>query len=471
MSTTAASRPALGRLVLPVICIAQFMVALDVAVVNIALPSIADAVSLTSSGLPWVVGAYTLSYGGLLLLGGRAADLFGRRRVFLGGIALFTFASLLCGIANSADVLIGARFTQGVGAALASPSALSLIAVLIPAPSRARAIGLYGAMSGLGLAAGELLGGVLTSSASWRWAFWVNVPVGVALLIAAPLVLGEYRGTRRNLPIPSALVGTAGMLCCVYATIRAGGHGWGNMTTVTTFVCAAVLLALFLCIDFRTKEPLLPQELFRDRERTGAYISTFLLYGGMYAVFFFVTVFDQNVLGYSPLRTGLAFLPVGITIMLATWLARRAVLRFGLRWLAVIGALLCCVCALLLTREGSDSRYINVQLPALLALGIGAGLATVANTLRGVHAIQPASAGVASGVLGTARQIGGTLGVAVLPSIAATVTTHVSAHEDTAQAATSGYTAGFAVAACMAIVAALSSWGIFAGRRRPASAV
>jgi MFS family permease len=269
-STAAGPRPAVGRLVLPVICIAQFMVALDVAVVNIALPSIGDAVRLTSSSLPWVVGAYTLSYGGLLLLGGRAADVFGRRRVFLGGIALFTLASLLCGTADSAGVLIGARFAQGVGAALASPSALSLIAVLIPAPSRAKAIGLYGAMSGLGLAAGELLGGVLTSEASWRWAFWVNVPAGVVLLIAAPLVLGEYHGTRRSLPIPSALVGTAGVVCFVYATIWAGGHSWGNTVTITALVGAAVLLALFLLIDLRTKEPLLPPELFRDRQRTGA---------------------------------------------------------------------------------------------------------------------------------------------------------------------------------------------------------
>lgn len=455
-----------GALALAAICLAQFMVALDVAIVNIALPPIQAALHFSTSGLTWVVGAYTLSYGGLLLLGGRMADAFGRRRTFLAGLALFTLASLACGLATSAGALIAARFVQGIGAAAVSPAALSLIPAAVPPQRRVGALAAYAAMTGFGIAAGEVLGGVL-SGTSWRGIFWINVPVGAALLILAPAALRGVveQPAGRRLKAMGVLTATAAAVCIVYGATSAGAHGWNRPFTIATLLAGAVLLGVFAAIESRSDDPLLPPELLRGWGRSSAYTTTFLLFGGSYAVFFFVTVFDQELGHYSPLETGFAFLPFGLSVIAASVAAKRYVSAFGAQPFVVTGSALgVAACALLaVMRPGDD--YFTFQGPGLLLLGIGAGLTTVGNTVLCVQGADPVSAGVASGILGAARQIGGSLGVAVIPAIAGTVTGDRTGRGSLSDTLSAEFRLGFLIAAGVALAAvALSTLAL--GRRR-----
>lgn len=450
---TSATAPRWGLLI---ICVTQFMIALDVAVVNIALPPIEHALQFTTAELPWVIGAYTLSSGSLLLAGGRAADLFGPRTILITGLSLFTVASLVCGIASSPGELIGARFAQGVGAAMASPAALSLIGTAVAPQGRSRAIALYGMMTGLGLVAGQLLGGVLTSG-SWRLVFWINIPFGLLLLALAPFQLTEMRGIRRRLDLIPSLIVTAALVCLLYAAVWAGGHSWGDTRVPILLACCVALLVVFVVLERRNADPIIPRNLLRSMQRISAYLCTFLLYMSVYPLFFFLTVFDQNVVGMSAAMTGLAFLPLGLGLVVAARIAQRLT-RLGVRRLAVAGAALCVAGTLPLILLGPGSNYFSGQLAALLVIGMGAGLATVANTLGGIHGVEPAQGGIASGVLNTARQIGGTIGVAALPSIAANITGHLATHESTSQALSSGFDVGFAIAAGITVVAGLVIW-------------
>lgn len=457
MTESVHARPMGAALALPVVCIAQFMVALDVAIVNIALPSIQSSLHFSTVGLAWVVGAYTLAYGGLLLLGGRAADLFGRRRVFQLGLGLFVLGSLGCGIAQTSGELITTRFIQGIGAAAASPSALSLIPVVIPPARRVGALAAYAAMTGFGVAAGELLGGVLSGEASWRWVFWINVPVGVAVLIASPSALagdpGRSHGRPRALKAPAVLTATAAAVCVVYGSIWAGGHSWGSAPTVAALVAAAVLVTVFVSIEIRGRDPLLPPSIVQGHGRGGTYLTAFLLYGCVYSIFFLVTVFDQELAHYSAVETGLAFLPVGLTIIAATRVARRMLAMLSAQSLIVLGSALVVASAILLEVMDLGETYFALQFPALLALGVGAGLATVGNTVISVSGLERAHVGLASGILGASRQIGGSLGVAIVPAIATTAATHYAHREVLSHALTAGFRTGFFVTAGIALVA------------------
>ncbi|MEU6559803.1 MFS transporter [Nocardia nova] len=453
--TTTRPAPRMAHLAVPVICLAQLMVVLDVAIVNIALPPIQRELGFTGSTLAWVIDAYTLTYGGLLLLGGRAADLFGRRRIFLTGTAVFTLASLLCGLATTPAVLLAARAAQGIGAAMASPAALSLITTMVPAgPARNKAMVLYGAMGGFGAVLGQVLGGVFTGGLSWRWIFLVNVPIGALLLALVPMTLAEAAGTRRSLDLPGALTATLALTSLVYGTTRTGTDGWGDPLTVGAFAAAGALLAVFLRVESTAAQPMLPLSLLRHRVRGTAYLSAMLLFACMYPTLFFSTRYLQDVLGFGPMKAGFAVLPSGLAMLACAIPARRFIARTGPRALVALGAIMCGGSALLLTGVHADGRYGPAVVAALILLGGGVATAMVANTLLAVTDVDTAHAGVASAVLGTAQQVGATVGIAVLATVAAQTTT--GALEDGAampEALTEGLTTGCAAIVAVAITA------------------
>jgi len=413
--------------VLVLICLAQFMVVLDATIVNVALPSIQTDLHLSEANLQWIINAYTLVFGGFLLLGGRAGDLLGRKRLFLIGLAIFTAASLLDGLAVSSGMLIGTRALQGLGAALISPAALSIISTTFAeGKERARALGVWAAIAIGGSAVGLILGGVLTQSFSWPWIFFVNVPVGVIGFVLSLRLVPESRDehAHRHYDVGGAVTITGGLMLLVYAIVRAETHGWGNGLTIAMFVVAALLHAAFIAIELRSPEPLVRLSIFRTRSLTTANIVMFLVASGLFAMFFFNTLYIQKVLGYGPLKAGLAFLPFTAGIMVSAGIASSTATRIGVRPIAAAGMALTAGGLIWLAQLPVHGSYLVDVLPPLLLSSLGMGAVFMPLTLVATTGLRDEDQGLASGLFNTSQQIGGALGLAVLSTLAANRTAH-----------------------------------------------
>jgi EmrB/QacA subfamily drug resistance transporter len=410
-----------------VIATAQFMVTLDTTIVNVALPHIQGALGFSGSGLEWVVNAYALTFGGVLLIGGRAGDLLGRRRVFAAGLLLFSAASLAAGLAGSPAWLLAARAVQGTGAALAAPTALALIATTFPeGGQRNRAMGVYSAASAAGGALGLLAGGLLATYASWRWVFYVNVPVGVAVAFAAPLVLAESPRQRGRFDLPGAIAGTGGVAALVYGLSAAaaspdGTSHWGDRKVIAAITAAVVLLGAFVLIQARSREPLLPARLLHDRDRSGAYLIMLCSATAMSAVFFFLTLFQEAVWGYSALRTGIGYLPMTVAVLAAAAAAARMVRRTAVRPLLLAGSAVAAGGLYWLSRLSEHGSYAGTVLGPTVVVGCGLGLLSVPLSLTALSRVRDSDSGAASSLLNTGQQVGGSIGLAVLGTAAWTV--------------------------------------------------
>ena len=413
---------------LALIVTAQFMVILDVAIVNVALPSIKTDLGFSQENLQWVISAYAILFGGVLLLGGRLADLLGRRRLFIAGLGLFAVSSLLCGLAWSEASLIGFRALQGLGGALLAPAALSLLMTTF-AEGRERnlALGIYGAASGSGAAAGVLLGGLLTSYLSWSWIFFINVPVGVAAIAVTPALLRESRADleHRHFDFAGASSVTAGLMLLVYAMTRATSDGWGSTSTLGLLAGAVALIGAFVAIEFRSRYPLLPLRIFRSRNLSAANGAMAIVGGVAFSEFFLLTLYLQDVLRYSAVESGLAFVAFAGTVVVTSNIAQWVTGRFGVRPTLTFGLLLSALSVGLLTRLPVHGVYFRDLFPAFVLGGAGMGLSFVPVTIAGLTGVERADAGVASGLINTSRQIGGAIGLAAVSAIAA-ATTHGS---------------------------------------------
>jgi EmrB/QacA subfamily drug resistance transporter len=465
-STTAqtASTPHLGAddrwIALVVLCVGMLMIILDQTIVNVALPSIQSDLGFSQSSLAWVVNAYLIAFGGLLLLAGRLGDLVGRRRVFMGGLALFTLASLLCGAAQSQEMLIAARFVQGVGGALTSAVILGMIVTLFPRPDeQARAIGVYAFVASAGASIGLLAGGVLTEAINWHWIFFVNVPIGVATAVVAARVLRRETGIGldRGADAPGALLIVGALMLAVYTIVEVPGHGWGSARTLGLGAVAVALLAAFVAREATAAHPLVPLRIFRSRTVTTANLVQMLMVAGLLGMFFLGALYLQRVLGYGALDVGLAFLPVAVAIgTLSLGVSARLTMRFGARATLVPGLVLVAAGLAVFQRAPVDASYVRDLLPAMLLLGIGAGLAFPALTSLAMSGATPSESGLASGLFNTTQQVGAALGLAVLATLSATRTADLRASgESTDAALTGGYHLAFAIAAVL-VVAALT---------------
>jgi EmrB/QacA subfamily drug resistance transporter len=443
-------------------CLAQFMVVLDVTVVNVALPSIQRGLHFSPSSLQWVVNAYTLIFGGFLMLGGRVSDLLGRKRMFAVGVALFSAASLLNALAQSPGMLIVGRGIQGLGAALLSPAALSIITTTFTETGeRTKALGVWSAIAAGGGAVGLLLGGVLTDLASWPWIFIVNVPVGVATLLLTIRYVPESRADvgRRAFDLAGAATVTAGLVVLVFAIVKAQSFGWGSARTLGLIAAAVVLLLAFTLIERRSIAPLMRLSIFRTRTLAVADGVLLLVASGMFGMFFFASLYVQEVLGYSPLKAGLAFLPVTAGIVVGAAIAQRVIPRVGVKNVAVFGITLASAGMVVLTQLPVHGSYVGDLLTGLLPMSIGMGLTFVPITLLGTGGVSADDAGLASGLFNTSQQVGGSLGLAILSTLAASQTSsllHGGASAATSVAAkVSGYHVAFAAAAIMLAVGAV----------------
>jgi EmrB/QacA subfamily drug resistance transporter len=447
------SPPTNRWIVLVIACMAQFMVVLDATIVNVALPSIQRGLNFSSSNLQWVVNAYALFFGGFLLLGGRAADLLGRRRLFTAGIALFSAASLLNGLAQSPGMLIAGRALQGLGAALVSPAALSIITTTFTeTEERTRALAVWSAIAAGGGAVGLLLGGVLTQLVSWPWIFIVNVPVGIATLAMALRFVPESRveGQRRSFDLAGAATVTTGLVVLVYGIVKTQPYGWGSARTIATLAVGAGLLALFVAIERRSVAPLVRLSIFKVRTLTVADSVLLLVASGLFGMFFFASLYVQEILGYSPLRAGLAFLPITVGIVIGAGLAQQLIRRFGVRNVSIAGITIAAAGLAWLTRLPVHGTYLGDLLPGLLPMSIGIGLTFVPITLLGTGGVREEDAGLASGLFNTAQQVGGSLGLAILSTMAASRTVSaIQSHSGLMAAKVSGYDVAFAAAAIM----------------------
>jgi len=417
-------------LVLAIVCLAQFMVILDATIVNIALPSIQRGLSFSDANLQWVINSYTLVFGGFLLLGGRAADLLGRKRLFVAGVVVFSLASLLNGLAQSSGMLIAGRALQGLGGALVSPAALSIIMTTFPGTQeRTKALGVWSAIAAGGAAFGLLLGGVLTDLLSWQWIFFVNVPVGLAAIAAAVRFVPESRdeSARRSFDVAGAFSVTAGLMVLVYAIVKAQEYGWASARTLGLIGGAVVLLAAFVVIELRSKAPLVRLDIFRKRALTAANIAMMFVAAGMFSMFFFASLYVQDVLGYSPLKAGFAFLPVTSGIIIGAAAAQGLIKRFGPRAVGTAGVLLATAGMLVLTGLPVHGSYVTNLLVGLFPMSLGMGLTFVPVTLLATAGVPPEDSGLASGLLNTSQQVGGALGLAVLSTLSASRTTSLLA--------------------------------------------
>ncbi|MEU6062729.1 MFS transporter [Streptomyces sp. NPDC047097] len=479
--TKASRRPAGSGIALLVIAACQLMVVLDITIVNIALPHIQRSLDFSTANLSWVVNAYTLTFGGLLLLGGRAGDILGRRRVFTAGVLLFVLASLLGGLAQDSAQLLAARALQGVGGAIASPTALALVSTTFPeGPERNRAFGVFAAVSAGGGAIGLLAGGMLVEWLDWRWVFFVNVPIGLLVVFLTPRYIRESERHPGNFDLAGALTATAGMVLLVYGFIRASQHGWGDWLTVLSFVAAVVLLGVFVLIERRSRQPITPLHMFADRNRAGTYGMMLSLAAAMFGMFFFLTLFVQDVMGFTPLAAGLAFLPVSAIIAVGAGLASRLLPRFGPKPFMITGALLAAAGLVWLTLVDVDSTYAGSILGPMLVFGFGMGLQFVSLTLMALSDVAVRESGAASGLLNATQQVGGSLGLSILVTVFGTASADEAARQirqflteatpaeqlrfrltgalpkPYADAVlTSGVSAGFIVAAALAAVAAV----------------
>jgi EmrB/QacA subfamily drug resistance transporter len=447
-------------LALALLSAVQFMVVLDIAIVNVALPSIKVDLGFSQENLQWVISAYALVFGGFLLLGGRAADLLGRRRVFLVGIVVFTLASLLAGLAWSEASLIGARALQGLGAAVISPAALSILSTtFVEGRERNIALGVWGAVGGFGAAAGVLLGGVLTDALSWEWIFFVNVPVGAVAFLLTPFLLTESRDAHvKSFDVPGGVLVTGGLSSLVYAITQAGQDGWLAGRTVAFFVAAIVLLAGFVAWERRHAEPLMRFGLLRTRTVTGANVAGFILGTAMFSMFLMLTLYMQQVLGYSAMKTGVAYLAVAGTAILWSAVAAQLVTRVGVKPVLVAGMAALTAGLVYFTQVSVGGTYAGDLLPGFLLIGFGIGFAFVPISIAALAGVEAAEAGLASGLINTSQQIGGALGIAALSTIATSHTADkVAAGVALPTALVDGFTAAFLAGVGIAAVGILAA--------------
>ncbi|WP_030931233.1 MFS transporter [Streptomyces sp. NRRL S-646] len=464
-----------------VIASCQLMVVLDITIVNIALPHIQSALNFSTTSLSWVVNAYTLTFGGLLLLGGRTGDILGRRRMFVFGVLLFALASLLGGLAQNSGELLAARALQGVGGAIASPTSLALISTTFrEGPERNRAFGVFAAVSSGGGAIGLLAGGMIVEWLNWRWVLFVNVPIGLLIALAAPRWIKESERHPGHFDIAGALTSTVGMVLLVYGFIRAAQEGWRDALTVASFAAAIVVLAVFILVERGSRQPITPLHMFADRNRAGTYGIMLSLAAAIFGMFFFLTLFVQDVLGFSPLQAGLAFLPVSVVIAVGAALASRFLPRFGPKPFMVVGAVLAAAGLAWLTLTDVHSTYAGSILGPICVFGLGMGMEFVSLTLMALSNVPVQETGAASGLLNATQQVGGSLGLSILVTMFGTASTN-EAHKQIprflAQATpaerlrfkhtgqlpspwsdhvlTSGISAAFIMAAIFTVVAAL----------------
>jgi EmrB/QacA subfamily drug resistance transporter len=449
-------------LTLVVCCAAQFMVILDVSIVNVALPSISADLGFTSASLAWVVNAYTLAFAGFLLLGGRAADLLGRREVFAAGLALFALASLAGGLAQSELTLVAARAAQGLGGAVVAPATLSILTTTFTeGPERNRALGLWGAMGAIGGASGALLGGVLTEALNWRWILIINVPIGLLGALAALHVVRSTRrdvGAARDFDLTGALTVTIGLVVVTYGIIGTESHGWGSARTLLTLAAGGALLAIFLLVEGRlAHRPLVPLRIFASRLLSGANVVVFCLGGSVFAMWYFVSLYLQQVLGYSPIEAGVAFLPMPLTIAACTQAATRLTGRLGAGPVLAAGMAMVAVGMLLFTRIASDGTYLSDVLAPSLLCAAGIGFSFVPVTIAATAGVRATEAGLASGLVNTSRQMGGSVGLALLAAVATQRTAALAGDVSHTEALTDGFHRAFAVGAGIALAGALVS--------------
>lgn len=472
-STTEAAAPPDRRrwLGLAVLCAAFFMVILDVAIVNVALPTIQIDLDFSEQDLQWVVSAYALAFGGLLLLGGRMADLLGRRRLFMLGIVIFAAASLLAGLAWSDVTLIVARAAQGVGAAVMTPAALSILMTTFrEGKERNAALGIWGAVGASGGTVGVLLGGILTDTIGWEWIFYLNVPVGLAVLALAPVLLRESRAesAHRHFDLTGALSVTAGTALLVYALVEANSAGWASGQTLGVLAGAAALFALFVVTELRSKAPLMPFSIFRLRAVTGSNVAGFALGAALFGMIFILTLYMQQVLGYSPIETGLAWLAMSLTAFISSIVSSVMVTRIGPRMPLAAGLVIVGVGLYLLSRIPSDGAYLGDLFPGLLVTGLGLGGSFVALSIGALDGVAERDAGLASGLSNTTQQVGGALGVAVLSSVAISRSDDLIAGGTAATVAlTDGFQIALIVASGFAIAGALATLALVRRRRQP----
>ncbi|HLI44095.1 MAG TPA: MFS transporter [Acidimicrobiales bacterium] len=456
-----AQRHAPDWLILTLVCVAQFMVLLDVSIVNVALPAMKQSLGFSEPDLQWVLNAYTLTFAGFLLLGGRAADVFGRRRIFLAGLVVFTGASLLGGLAQDQAWLITARAVQGMGAAILSPATLTILTTTFTEPrARSRAMGLWSAVAGAGGAAGALLGGMLTEELSWRWILFINIPIGIATMVLGRAFLRESRvlGERQPPDVPGAVLVTAGLTALVLGVVRTTTVGWGSWQTAVSLGGAALLIAAFLFYEARVaKHPLMPLRMFERRSVWSANLVMFLLSGAIFAMWFFVSLYLQQVRGYTPIGTGLAFLPQTVAIVAGAQLSSRLVVRLGPRPILVAGALSTTVGLYLLGQVGVATGYWSAFFLPSVLVTLGLGLCFTPLAFAATSGVIPQEAGLASGLVNTARQIGGAVGLAALATVATTRTADLARSTSAMAAASGGFTFAFKVSAAIALAAAAAA--------------
>jgi EmrB/QacA subfamily drug resistance transporter len=448
---------------LAVIVAAQFMVVLDVAIVNVALPTIKTDLHFSQESLQWVITAYAIVFGGVLLLGGRLADLLGRRLVFMTGIAIFGASSLLAGLAWSEGSLIVFRALEGLGAALLSPAALSILTTTFDeGRDRNIALGVWGGASGSGAAAGVLLGGVLTSYLTWSWIFFINVPIGALLLLLTPAIVQDSRAElgHRHLDVAGATTITGGLMLLVYAMTYATQHGWGTGQSVGLIVASVALVASFVVIEFRSKAPLLPMGIFRNRSVSGANTASFLMAGALFSMFFLLTLYMQEVLHYSAIKTGVAYVTTTLAVIVFSGVGQALVTRLGVRRVLPVGLALSAAALVLYARLPVDGHYFFDLFPAFLLSGIGLALSFVSVSIGGLTGVRPHEAGVASGLLNTTQQIGGAIGLAAATTISTIFTNHyVAGHPGTSISNPAALTHGFQIA--FYALAAIALVGVF----------
>ena len=453
---------------LAVLGVAYLMVVLDVSIVNVALPSIQKDLHFSTSGLEWVVAGYSLTFGGFLLLGGRSGDLLGRRRVFMAGLVLFSLFSLLSGLSTSPGQLIAMRACQGAAAAILSPSVFSIVSVTFEEGSeRNTALGILGAIAGSGAALGLLFGGVLTEFVGWQWIFFVNIPIGLGILLVVPRVVRESRAPElaRHFDIAGAVTVTAGLMLLVYALTRAPRVGWGSAETVASFAGCVVLIGTALFIEHRSRSPLIDLRIFRRRTLTGGNVIGLALGTMLFGTFFLLTLYQQDVLGFSPLRTGIHTLAIAITVILASTASQALVTRVGVKPVLIFGLLMLGAGLAYFTQLPVDGKYLEDLFPGFLLLGVGLGFSFVPVSIAALTGVTGREAGLASGLINTSQQIGGALGLAILTTVSTTRTNHLLARGvSTPAALTDGFKLAFWVG--VGIAASAVSLALLVLRRR-----
>jgi EmrB/QacA subfamily drug resistance transporter len=457
---------------LALLCIAQFVVVLDASITNVALPTIGASLSISQDNLSWVVNAYVLTFGGFLLLGGRLADLLGRRRVFMFGLVLFALASLAGGFAESEGFLIAARAVQGLGAAILSPAALSIITTTFRDGSeRNKALGVWGAVAGSGGAAGVLLGGILTEYAGWEWVLWVNVPIGIAAAVLAPYLVRESRSESetRAFDFAGAFSVTAGLSALVYALVEAPDAGWGSAQTIGLLAAAVALMGAFVAVELRSASPLVPFSIFRNRTLTGANVVGILTGASLFSMFFFISLYMQNVLGYSAIKAGLSYLPLAGSIIIAAGVASALVTKVGYKPILATGMALIAAGLVWFSQISPDGTFLGDILGPSLLAAVGLGFAFVPQTIAAVSGVKERLAGLASGLINTSQQVGGALGLAVLSSVAFPqiddgIASSGGNPADLPQILTDGYADAFLVGAGIALLGVVATLTLIRGR-------